>query len=91
LSLEHSEYQSLVHDLIWISASFGGGLVVTAVLQYGFVLPIEISFSNEFGLLIVNVLLKVVLLLVGIIIGVVYQISYEMHNIVDLIRESEKA
>jgi hypothetical protein len=90
LRLEYSEYQSLVHDLIWISGSFGGGLVVTAVLQYAFILPIEISFSNEFGLLVVILLIKVVFLLVGMIVGVVYQLAYEMHNIVDLIRESKK-
>lgn len=88
--VELSEYQSLVHDLIWITGSFGAGLVITSVLQYTFTLPIGISFSNEFGIFVVILLVRVILLLLGMILGVINQVASEMHNIAYLIRENAK-
>jgi hypothetical protein len=88
LENELAEYRGLLHDLIWISVATSALLVFLSILQYTFFLPPEISFSNEFGNIIVLLVLKLLLLFFGMIAGVMHQLASEMHDIADLIRSN---
>jgi hypothetical protein len=88
LDNELAEYRGLLHDLIWIGVAMGALLVFLSIFQYTFSLPPEISFSNEFGTIIVILVLKLLLLFFGMISGVMHQLSSEMHDIANLIRSN---
>lgn len=89
-NVELAEYRGLLHDLIWIGGSMGALLVFSSILQYTFSLPPEISFSNEFNIIIVIVVIKMLLLFFGMIGGVIHQLASEMHDIADLIRSKSE-
>ena len=75
-------------SLIAIGGSVGAALVISSILQYIFMLPTAISFSNEFGNLILLYFLKVLTLIFGLIIGLIYQLLFEMHAITTLVRKN---
>jgi len=87
---EISEYRNIFHDLIWVFATLGAGLVLSSILQYTFSMPTEISFSNEFNNITVILFVKLLLLFFGLILGIIYQLMFEIHNIADLIRSQIK-
>lgn len=87
LELEHVEYRSILHDIIWVCVSLSVGLFLTTALQYLFALPMEIALSNTFGSYMAIPLIQFIILIVGVFLGIIFQLMSEIHDIVDLIRE----
>ena len=87
LELEHIEYRSLLHDIIWVCVSLSVGLFLGTALQYLFSLPMEIALSNTFGIYMTVPLIQFIILIVGVFLGIIFQLMSEIHDIVDLIRE----
>lgn len=85
--LEHAEYRNILHSLLWITVFVSAGLIITGIFQFSFTMPLEMALSNTFGKS--NSILTVVFLLglFGLLVGVFFQLMYEMHDIVNLIRE----
>lgn len=91
LELEHVEYRSLLHDIIWVCVSLSVGLFLGTALQYLFSLPMEIALSNTFGIYMSLPFVQYVILIVGVFLGIIFQLLTEIHDIVDLIREKAKS
>ena len=87
LELEHSEYKQGIHTLSWAYGFFSAGLIFATVTNYVFNLPLEITFSNTFGLFLQTITGVFTLNSVGLFIGVLYQLLWEIHDICDVIRE----
>jgi len=87
LELEHVEYRSLLHDIIWVCVTLSVGLFLGTALQYLFALPMEIALSNTFGSYMAVPLIQYIILIVGVFLGIIFQLMSEIHDIVDLIRE----
>jgi len=87
LELEHVEYRSILHDIIWVCVSLSVGLFLTTALQYLFALPMETALSNSFGSYMTVPLIQFIILIVGVFLGIIFQLMSEIHDIVDLIRE----
>jgi len=86
--IELSEYREAITNLIWIGGSLGAGLVFSSVLQYIFALPIAISFSNDFGMIIGIYVFKMLIVILVLVVGVIRQLLIEVHDIVALIRRN---
>ena len=83
---EFAEYRGLLYVLIGIGVALATFLVFSSIFQYVFSLPPEITFSNEFNVLIIIIFIKMLFLLFGLIVGVIRQLASEMDDIADLIR-----
>ena len=83
---EFAEYRGLLYILIGIGVAMTTFLVFSSIFQYVFSLPPEITFSNEFNILIIIIFIKMIVLLFGLIVGVIRQLASEMDDIADLIR-----
>lgn len=90
LDLEHVEYRSVLHDIIWVCVSLSVGLFLGTTLQYLFALPMEISLSNIFGRYMIVPFAQFVILIIGVFLGIIFQLMLEIHDIVDLTRENTK-
>jgi hypothetical protein len=83
---EFAQYRGLLYVLIGIGVAMTAFLVFSSIFQYIFSLPPEITFSNEFNILIVIIFIKMLILLFGLIVGVIRQLASEMDDIAELIR-----
>ena len=83
---EFTEYRGLLYILILIGVAVAVFLIFSSIFQYMFSLPLEVTFSNEFNIIIVIVFIKMLVLLFGLIVGVCRQLASEMNDITDLIR-----
>jgi hypothetical protein len=83
---EFAEYRGLLYVVIGIGVAMTTFLVFSSIFQYVFSLPSEITFSNEFNILVIIIFIKMLVLLFGLIVGVIRQLASEMDDIADLIR-----
>jgi len=85
--LEQVEYRDILNSLMWVFVFLSAGLIFATIVQYSFALPLEITFSNIFAKTIIAIVLVYLLNTIALLVGVFYQLMYEIHDIVNLIRE----